>query len=1724
VTAQTTSRTALAIFIALALGLAGSSAAQFTTDIVTDGSLPGQSGSAGNVSGAGGVFEIGEPEGYRLGSTLFHSFQQFDVGTGDTALFSANPAFSTDHIIGRVTGGMQSRIDGLLSSNVPGANLFLLNPSGVLFGPNASLDLTGAFHASTADSLAFAGGEIFESELGGSVPILSAVNPGEFGLLGAEAITVQSISFSGAPEIVLRGGRVAVDSGEVAAPRILIEGGRVELGADSLVRSTGGGRSIEILGGDLFLRGRVGQFDTGDGPDVRIEGDFVEISRTEAFDLDAPFVAVNTQSGMGAGGNILIVGDTVIIRNAAVSTRTFAASPFDAGDVTIEARSLELDSGHLLLTGPDASGNAGTARIDVTDTFILRNGGIFASGGDGSGGDIAINAPDLLIDEGSIIQASTFGAGDAGNISLDVNTLRIESGGFINSSVGQAATGQGGAVSIRARDSVHIVGEGELGLDLVSLLLTGEGTTTGIAAITGGAGDAGSIQIDAPEISIENGGVVATFGGGGALGGPGGAAGDVTLRGDRIEILDGGLVDSGSAFKGPGGNISLQANEIVRISGRSAGGVPSRVRSFSAGNDPGGDILVTAPLVEVSEGGAISASTLDLEVFVFALNGGQAGNVTIAADDLLMASGGRIESSSFSQGSGGTIVVDAENQISLSGNDTGIFGQAGSGGDGGSLQLSADRIDVRDGASVSTAATPAIGASAAIFADLTAAGFAFIPGPATGNAGSIALTAADSIALENALISSGSDTFGDGGSLQLNAPEIDLDESSITTLSSGSGNAGRIELNVRDLELHSSRITAEALNAFGGSISINGESIETAPDGTLVAGARPDQQPGNVVRLDDSEIATSVGLGSGDGGNILIRSEFVIFEEDGRVEATAVGGDGGNILLETEFAIAPGGDVTAALDASSQSGVAGAIEVSAPPTNVTGAVTPLDTQFGDAAALLRSSCAARVGRGERSSFQIRPAAGLPVAPDQSQYAFADLPIAPHAPPILRNADTLIRAGRSAEAVAALRSLESDPDLDSATRSDVLRRLAAAQHEAGLYRESLSVLRMAASLAVSVNDGLRLAAARAGLAHAQAGLGDAKASATRTEAVETARGTERETLAALIEIRFANFQASLGNPLLAVQRLERVARASETGSWTRHSARARTDAARLLASRDPAAARRALERAATAIAVLPDDRAKLRIQIHAAKTYAQLSLTSGGPGGADLLAAHSLLSDAIALAESLRATRELSFALGNLGNLYELQNRTREALDLTRRALHAAEHAPDSAFRWHWQRGRLLWATGRASSAMRSYRRAVRQLDQIRPESGSASDGHFQRAIAPVYTAYVDALLRSSARAANAEDAQRLLVEARATTERLKAAELRDYFQDDCVSELAAREIDLDRVSRETGAAIVYPILLPDRIELLVSLPAGIERHITPVSAERVRAEISRFRDSLTRRTSFGYRESARQLYDWLIAPFAERLDALQIETLVFVPDGALRTIPMAALFDGQRHLIERFALAVTPGLSLIEPKPLNAPAAQFLLAGLSQSVQGFEALPNTAREIDTIHSLYGGSVLVDEAFRAERIQSEIAARVPSVVHVATHAVFTGDPATSFVLTYDDRIDMDRLAEVVASTQFRERELELLALSACETAAGDDRAALGLAGVAIRAGARSALGSLWPVLDDATAELFGAFYAELRTPGISKAEALRRAQRLLIADPRYGHPYYWSAFLMINNWL
>lgn len=501
----------------------------------------------------------------------------------------------------------------------------------------------------------------------------------------------------------------------------------------------------------------------------------------------------------------------------------------------------------------------------------------------------------------------------------------------------------------------------------------------------------------------------------------------------------------------------------------------------------------------------------------------------------------------------------------------------------------------------------------------------------------------------------------------------------------------------------------------------------------------------------------------------------------------------------------------------------------------------------------------------------------------------------------------------------------------------------------------------------------------------------------------------------------------------------------------------------------------------------------------------------------------LLATALQQAKSLGDQPAEAYALGNLGRLYEQTEQLSDAQQLTEQALLLAQtiNAPEIAYRFSWQLGRLLKAQGDTQGAIAAYTEAVKILQALRSDLITISPDvqfSFTQSVEPVYRQLVGLLLQPD----GIEPSQQNLAQAREVIESLQLAELENFFREACLN---AKPEQIDRI--DSTAAIIYPIILPDQLAVILSLPGRPLRYYeTRLPQREVETILDQTLQSLN--PAFSNRQRLRfsqQVYNWLLRPAEAHLATTEVKTLVFVLDGSLRNLPMAVLHDGKQYLIEKYNVALAPSLQLLDPKPLQREALKTLTAGLTQARQGFAPLANVEREVKQIQTELPSVVLLDGAFTNDSFQKKIESSYFPVVHIATHGQFSSKAEETFVLTWDGRINVKQFDDILQPiNQRRNKAIELLVLSACQTAKGDKRAALGLAGVAVRAGAQSTLATLWQVSDVATADLMGWFYRELTNTTATKAEALRHAQLALLQDPHYQHPFFWAPFILVGNWL
>jgi CHAT domain-containing protein len=637
-------------------------------------------------------------------------------------------------------------------------------------------------------------------------------------------------------------------------------------------------------------------------------------------------------------------------------------------------------------------------------------------------------------------------------------------------------------------------------------------------------------------------------------------------------------------------------------------------------------------------------------------------------------------------------------------------------------------------------------------------------------------------------------------------------------------------------------------------------------------------------------------------------------------------------------------------------------------------------------------------------------------------------------------------------------------------------LAAAYQALGQQKRAVQVLEEAVEIAEHSGDRKTSMLAKSRLGAALVlNLRFERAEKLLRESLESARGEgDSQTTAGILN--------ELGNLLAAKQKY------SEALAAFRESADLARESNRLIAAQAlcNAAATAAIAGMSRDSQGLNGDALKLIEGLKASHDKALLLITTAQTDrnlktDRSILRARESLLSALQIAEAIGDRRAETYVLGYLGELYEQDKQFDAALSFSRRAAFAAQEAemPEALYRWEWQSGRVLKAQGKADEAIAAYRRAVQTLQPIRHDitlgyGNARAHATFRDAQGPMFFELADLLFAQADKAADPEQAQQFLREARDTVEQLKAVELEDYFHDECVNVVRAKTRALETVDERT--AIVYVVPFADRTELLVSLASGMKRFKVPASAETLTAEVRQFRRNLETRSTYAYLEQAEELYGWLIKPIHELLTEKRIETLVFVPDGALRTIPLASLYDGKQFLIQEFAVAVAPGLSLVEPRPLEQKKVHLLLGGLSEGVQGFPPLDFVPGELKSIEPLYRSRTLLNEDFVLPALREKLTEEQYSIVHIASHGQFGRDASQTFVLTHDAKLTLNDLEAMIRPSQYRGQPVEMLVLSACQTAAGDDRAALGLAGVAVKAGARSALATLWFVNDQSTSVL------------------------------------------------
>lgn len=808
--------------------------------------LDGTLGPAGTLPGPD--FQITADLGQQVGGNLFHSFGQFSIHTSESATFSGPNSIS--NIIGRVTGGEVSFIDGVLRSTIPGANLYLLNPSGVLFGEHATLDVPGSVHISTADYLRLSDGGRFDARTPAN-SVLTVAPVAAFGFLSeTPAPITMTGSFLQVPEgqtLSLIGGDLTLTNATLYAPA-----GRINV---ATVASAG---EVIPTDSDLTLQGfdTLGTFTLEHTVEERPIVDFGEpIGESPLGNLDASGIgggAIFIRGGQwishggwviaetygdqnGQGIHINIIGETRLENNSAVST--ISTSTGDAGQITLDVEHLSLTGDSLIFASTIGDGNGGNIIINASDAVTIAGASILGADTNfrsGTAGTIRITTPQLTLENGLIIN-STYGAGYGGSVELNVERLSLtDNGDIITSTYG---TKDAGKIIINASEAV-----------VITSTIPNRFSTLSSNAGQDSTGNAGMITINTPLLAIGEGGGINSS----TENGSSGNGGTIDLQVGQLNLTGGGSIFSDTSGSGRGGEIIVHATEGVNITGAIAnfgdnirtpiGGLSTN--AYNKSTNDAGTIQIITPLLTIEEGGSINSSTSGT---------GNGGSIELNLGQLILTGDSRISASSLpflseidtiEAGNGGDIIVNASEGVTITGGSNLSTEATGITGNAGDTTVTTPNLTIASGSGIWASSLRTTG-------------------------GNIIIDAGHLKLLNNGTISSS--VFGneqsDGGNVTINSTNFVALNGSSVTAKAEEGHGGNILVNAQ-VFLHDAANVDDVLNA---SSQVDGN------DGNVQNNAPTTDISGSLVALDTNYLNAAAQLSHRCGTNDSeSRSRFIV--------------------------------------------------------------------------------------------------------------------------------------------------------------------------------------------------------------------------------------------------------------------------------------------------------------------------------------------------------------------------------------------------------------------------------------------------------------------------------------------------------------------------------------------------------------------------------------------------------------------------------------------------------------------------------------------------------------------------------------------------------------------------------------------------------------------------------------------------------------------------------
>ena len=917
--------------------------------------------------------------GATRGANLFHSFSDFNVAEGRGAYF-ANP-IGIENILTRVTGGNSSNILGKLGV-LGGANLLLLNPNGILFGANSSLDIQGSFLASTASSFTFPDGSEFRATNPQVPPLLTISVP--LGLQygsnpGSVQVQGSNLQVNPGKTLALVGGNVSMDGGQLQA-----SDGRIELGGVAGEGTVG----LSIDGSNIGL-----SFPISDGvPLSNVSLDNSTLVRVDAggdgnIAINAQNLRMAGESRLQAGASWLVSsnsnpGDIEINATEAINLSegslienlVFTGAMGKGGDINITAGSLAVTNGARLGANTFGNGDAGNLNIIVRDRVSFEGMGsnaesVVASTAEGQAGQINITARSVSVSGGATLVANTSGRGNAGNVTISATDAVSLEGSFtgIGSQVLAGAVGDGGSIDITtgtmsvssgATLVIDTSGQGDGGsIDITTGTMSVSSGAT-LAANTSGQGNTGDVTINATDaVSLEG---SSTAIGSQVFAGAVGNGGSIDITTDTMSVSGGATIVANTSGEGNAGDVTIRATDAVSLGGSSTG-IGSQVLAGAVGD--GGSIDITTGTMSVSSEATLVANTSgqgnagDVTIRatdIVSLDGvgtgtqvtgigsqvladgvGNGGNIQITAGSLAVTNGARLIASTSGQGNGGDVNILVRNAVSFvgvgsNGKSSGVFSsvEVGGVGEGGDINVTTNTLSVANGA---------------VLDGQTQTNF---------KAGDIIVNATQSVNLNQAsLLAQSTDNFPSAGT------------------------AGEIRINTGNLTATNGTIATSTTKSAGGAITINARDIRL---------------------FGDSDIRSNVASGADNGGQINLTADSILAFDDSDILAFARDGRGGDITLKTpaffgeSYRPAPKGTDPNTLENNNQvdvnaTGILASGNITLPDVSfIQNSLTELPENQIDTDSLLANSCIVRRNQPTRGSFTITGTGGFAQRPGDAQ--------------------------------------------------------------------------------------------------------------------------------------------------------------------------------------------------------------------------------------------------------------------------------------------------------------------------------------------------------------------------------------------------------------------------------------------------------------------------------------------------------------------------------------------------------------------------------------------------------------------------------------------------------------------------------------------------------------------------------------------------------------------